>query len=373
MSARLRAISLLAVALLAAACGSPTDTRAQGPDAGARSAYSAVLSEIKGLDERARWNRLVQLAEQESGTFLVYGTLVNDQFKPIMSDFVRATGSSKIKASFYRSGSEEMLERVLQEARAGRPRSDAVITLATDLRILGDQRLLQRFDSPLSQKLSKDVVFPDWAGVYINAYTLSWNTKLVKADQVPKTWEEVLNYTAHPVGIEVQSYDWFATMVTRYFMAEKGMTEQQAVAAFTKAKATFVPVNGRSTLAELLSAGEYGLGIGTYTQTIDDAKRDGAPVEWKPPVQPLVQRPNGVAAMAGGDQPATALLFVDYLLSERGQKLIASFSRIPTNRDVPGALPQEYRVLTVNEEEMVGQRQKWTDLYGKVTGQPAQK
>ncbi|MQA93448.1 MAG: extracellular solute-binding protein [Streptosporangiales bacterium] len=372
MSVRLHVISLLAVALLAAACGSPTDSRAQGPDAGSESAYAAVMSKIKGLDERARRDRLVQLAEQESGTFQVYGTLVNDQLKPIMEDFVESTGSGKIKASFYRSGSQGMLERVMQEARAGDPRADAIVTLSTDLRILSDAKLLQRFDSPVTRHLSKDVVAPDWAGVYINAYTLSWNTKLVKAGQVPKTWEDVLNYTAHPIGIEVQSYDWFATMVTRYFMAEKGMTEQQAVAAFTNAKADLVPVNGRSTLGELLSAGEYGLGIGTYTQTIDDAKRDGAPVAWKPPVQPLVQRPNGVAPMAGSDRPATALLFVDYLLSERGQKMIASFSRIPTNQDVPGALPKEYKVLPVNEDEMAANRQKWTDLYSKITGRPAQ-
>lgn len=375
MSARTSAISLVTVALLTAACSSPTENQAEG-DAGSTgqaSSYDAVMTEIKGLDKQARWDRLVELAEQEEGTFQVYGTLVNEQIAPIMEDFVKTTGSSRIKTSHYRSGSAEVLERVTQEAKAGQPRADAVITIATDLKVLGDEGLLQPFDTPVAEDLSEDVVFPDWAGIYINAYTLAWNTNLVKDSEAPKTWEEALNYSAHPVGIEVQSYDWFATLVTKYFMAEKGMTEEQAVQIFTKATADLIPVNGRSTLAEFTAAGEYAVAIGTYTQNIDAAKKEKAPLEWEPPVEPLVQRPNGVAPVAGSDMPATALLFVDYMLSEPGQKMLASFSRIPTNQNVEGALPEDYTIITVDEDEMVDNRKKWTDLYSQVVGEPAQK
>ena len=344
---------------------------AGGSEAAAATGYDAVLAEIEGLDQQARWDRLVELAEQEEGTFQVYGTLANDQLSPLLEDFVATTGSDQIRTEQYRAGSADILQRIMQESQAGQPFADAVITVATDLNVLGRDGLLQPFETPLAANLSEDVVFDDWAGVYINAYTLAWNSDLVEDAEVPSTWEQVLSNTAQPIGIEVKSYDWFATLVTKYFVEEQGMSEEEAIALFTDAPAQLIPVSGRSTLAEFVAAGEYGLAVGTYTQNVDTLQDQGAPINWEPPVQPLVQRPNGVAPMADSDTPATALLFVDYMLGESGQKLIASFNRIPTNVNVEGALPPEYDVLTVDVADMVDQREKWTDLYSQVTGEPA--
>ena len=59
----------------------------------------------------------------------------------------------------------------------------------------------------------------------------------------------------------------------------------------------------------------------------------GAPVDWvaQDPVFTKFQ-PIGVAAKA--PHPNAAKLFVDFMLSEEGQKIIASFGRVPTRRAV---------------------------------------
>jgi len=395
---RKAAVLSVALALFAIACGpddeqiaaDPTET-AEGPSAegtaapdadatateggdateAALSGYDAVFAEIEGLDQEARWDRLVELAEQEEGTFQVYATISGDEIGPVMEDFVATTGSSEIETEHYRAGSVELLERITQEAAAGQQGADAVVTIAIDLGLLGNEGLLQPFETPVADDVPEDLVFEDWASIYINAYAPARNTDLVSEADAPRTWEELLSYTAQPIAIEVQSYDLFATLVTKHFMDEKGMSEEEAVALFTEAPADLIPVPGRDALAEFVVAGEYGMAVGTYTQSIANFE-DSAPIAWEPPVEPLVQRPNGVAPMTGTDMPATALLFVDYMLSEAGQQKLASFDRIPTNTNVEGNLPEQYDVITVDVEAILDNRQKWTDLYSQVTGEPVE-
>lgn len=280
-----RTITVLSIsfALFIVACSAPTQSEDQDEAQQSQaSEYGAIVDELEGLDEEARWDRLVELAEQEEGTFEVYATLVNDQLAPIMDDFVAATGSDQIETTHYRSGSVEVLERLLQEAEAGQPRASAVITTAIDLTILSDRGLVEPFETPVADNVDDEVVFPDWAGVYINAYTLAHNTDLVPEGDAPRSWEEALRFADTPVGIEVQSYDLFTTLVRSYFVDELGMSEEEAVALFTAPDADLFPVRGRSALAEFTAAGEYGLAIGTYTQNVDDYREDDAPIAWEP-------------------------------------------------------------------------------------------
>lgn len=359
---------LTALALVALACSPTAEQPAAGGDE-AGGGYDAVLAEIEGLDQDARWDRLVELAEQEEGTFQVYATISGDEIQPVMDDFVATTGSSEIETEHYRAGSVELLERITQEADADRSTADAVVTIAIDLGLLSEEGLLQPFETPATERLPEDLVFEDWASVYINAYAPARNTDLVSESDAPRTWEDLLGYTDAPVAIEGQSYDLFATIVTRYFMEEQGLSEEEAVAAFTDAAADLIPAQGRDSLAELTAAGEYGIAIGTYTQSVSNFD-EGAPIAWEPPVEPIVQRPNGVAPVADSDMPATALLFADYLVGQDGQEMLASFDRIPTNPDVEGALPEEYEAITVDVEEVLTNREKWVDLYSQVTGEP---
>lgn len=334
------------------------------------SAYESVQDEIDGLDQQQRWDRLIELAEQEQGTFQVYATISGDEIGPLMDDFLATIASSEIEATHYRAGSNDLLQRITEEERAGRAQADAVISTGIDQYILSSEGLLQPFDTPYADDILESTVHPDWAGVYLNVYTSAWNTDLLAEADAPATWEEVLSYDAGPVGFEVKSYDWFGTLVTEYFMAEQGLSEEEAVQLFTEASDNMVPVDGRSALTELLAAGEFAVAAATYTQNVDSASVDGAPVTWEPPVEPLIQRPNGVAPMCGSDMPATALLFVDYLLSEAGQNMMVSFDRIPTSTTIEGALNPDYETVSVDVAEMANNREKWIELYGQVTGEP---
>ncbi|MPZ87306.1 MAG: extracellular solute-binding protein [Nitriliruptorales bacterium] len=379
MSMIRRALRLAIPLALLAACGqtptAPDQDAAAGADGGESagepaSGYDAIFAELEGLDQDQRWGRLIELAEEEEGTFLVYATISGDEIGPLMEDFEATVGSDEIETDFYRAGSTTVLQRIVQEADAGSPEADAVVSTGIEMEVLSNEGLLQPFETPAAENIIENAVYPDWVGVYINVYTAAWNTDLVSEAEVPQTWEDALTYTASPVGIELKSYDWFATLVTEYFMGQQGLSEEEAVQIFLDAGPNLVPVDGRTGLTEFTSAGQFNIALATYTQNVDGFRNEGAPITWESPIEPLVQRPNGVTPMADSDMPATALLFVDYLLSQDGQEVLAGFDRVPTNVNVEGAIPAEYEVVSVDVAEMVENRQKWMDLYSQVTGEP---
>ena len=83
------------------------------------------------------------------------------------------------------------------------------------------------------------------------------------------------------------------------------------------------------------------------------------------PVEPVVLRPNGAGLMKSAKHPATAMLFLDFLLTD-GQQAIAGANRIgaiPTADDPLAGV----QTVSVPEEELLNNAQKWSDAYKNVT------
>lgn len=90
---------------------------------------------------------------------------------------------------------------------------------------------------------------------------------------------------------------------------------------------------GSSQIADLVAAGEYPIGINTYSTNIEDLKARGAPVEWVG-LDPVVAILHPIAINAAAPHPNAAKLFVDFVLSREGMMLLRSFKRIPSRLDV---------------------------------------
>ena len=122
--------------------------------------------------------------------------------------------------------------------------------------------------------------------------------------------------------------EWFSWKLKR-------MGEEKGLAYMRKLGAQeFKLYSGLTILTNLLAAGEFPLVLNTYLHNVEEVRRKGAPVEWvaKDPVFTKFQ-PIGIGSRAA--HPNAAKLFVDFMLGEEGQKIIASFGRVPTRRGVP--------------------------------------
>ena len=360
-----RPIIVAVCALSLAACGgSPTGGGGSsgGKDGESKQASAAkkVYDQINGLTGKERTDKLVELAEKE-GELSIYTS--NTDIEDMISAY---EDTYDIEVSVYRGNSESVLQRVLQEQKAGFFANDILETNALELGVSNKEGLLYEYKSELRDKARKEAQGPNWTGSRFNVFVIGWNTKLVKKGEEPKSLEDLADPKWRgKVSMELSDVDWFTAMYD-YFLSQ-GKSEAEVKDLFTKLAANSKIVKGHTVQGELLSAGQFAVTVSSYSHTIDKAARDGAPVKWRPagtePVQPLVVRPNGIAAMKNAKNPAAAMLFIDFELTE-GQKIFEDDFRIgsiPTAKDPLEGL----EVVAVPEQKLLDDPKTWDELYAE--------
>ena len=190
--------AVLAFALIAACCGSTLESN---PDVTA-----ADLALYEGPD---RLERLVDGARRE-GELSIYTSAEVADIGAIVEAYEKKYG---IKASIWRGGSEAVLNRALQEARAGRHTVDIVDTNGPELEALSREQHFERVKSAYHADLIAPAVphHGEWVGTRVNVFVQAYNTGLVKKEDLPKTWEDL----AHEkwkgrLGIEQEDSEWLA-------------------------------------------------------------------------------------------------------------------------------------------------------------------
>jgi iron(III) transport system substrate-binding protein len=358
---------LITTVVCAIGCGSPTEDKGRDKSDRGKGAtkLEQVYAQVQSLGPKERRKKLLELAEAEGGTLNVYGSTNLDEAEPIMAAFEDLSG---IEPNLYRASSSDLLQRILQEADAKFENgADIVYTNGPELQVLDDKGLLLPLKSPFTKDLVQEtIVSKNWAPIYLNAFTAAWNTKRVSPAQVPKTWESVLGDFRGKLAMEVGDWDWFATLVTQYFVKEKGMTEDEAVALFKRAAGGARMIDGHTLMTELLAAGEFSVASSVYKHRAEQLEKDGAPVDWQPAVEPIVIRPNGVGIYADTDVPATALLFADFMLTDV-QQMLLKFDRTPASTKAPGGgIPANAKVLIADLRVLNDERDKWEKLYEEI-------
>jgi iron(III) transport system substrate-binding protein len=358
-----------AILMIAAAC-SETPTQEDGGDGQdapdrAVSRLEEIYAELEGLDPEQRREELIAMAEEEGAVLNYYGSTNLDDITPIIEEFEDATG---VTVNIYRASAEDVLLRILQETQADFDNGvDALEMNGPQMVILDREGQLAPLNSPTTDEHPEAGVLDNWAWVYINTFVASWNTNRVSPGEAPKSWEDVLTKFEGRLAMEAGDFDWFATLVKDYFMAEQGMSEDEAVQLFRDAAAGAASVvDGHTLMAELLVAGEYDIASSTYLHRIFQFKGEGAPIEAEPYVEPLIVRPNGVGIHTNAPHPATALLWTEFELSD-AQPGLLEIDRQPASASVEGGgLPEGFDFIEVNLDALIDEVDKWGGLYDEV-------
>lgn len=258
-----------------------------------------------------------------------------------------------VNVNLFRADNEKLLNRILTESVANKFNGDAIMISSFEVRVLLQKKLLQRYVSPHSQYFPEGFTDKEgyWTSVYSIPRVIAYNTKLVKPDVAPKTFEDIL----HPrwkggFGMSDSAVLWY-TGFMKYLGEEKGRDFMRKLAA---QKPAFR--DSETVIIQLLAAGEFPLGL-VYSHQAATMKRRGAPVDWVRTAQPIVTglKPLGLSAKA--QHPNAAKLFIDVALSKEGQELIKSFNRIPDRGDVTSDLKEGTKLYPADP--------RWGDSYGK--------
>jgi iron(III) transport system substrate-binding protein len=204
---------------------------------------------------------------------------------------------------------------------------------------LMERKLLASYKSPESKAIDSQLVDNEgyWTAYYVNSYVLGWNTKLVKREDVPKTYEALINprWKGGQISLDTEAYGMMEGL-KRAWGKEKALN-------WFKRLASLDPVlkRGNTERVQLVVAGEYPLII-AYNQTIQRLTSRGAPIDWLP-LEPAVTQVNPVMISAKAPHPNASRLFYDYLLSKEGQEQLRSYQRIPVRNDVEPDPPKLFR------------------------------
>ena len=270
----------------------------------------------------------VDAAKQE-GKVIVYGAQVPQAMKPLHAGFEKKYG---IKAEYWRGSSTLVSERALTEWRAGKPGFDVIESNRGVQLIMRDEGLFQKFIPPSSDKFpakfkEKDGMITPWRVLPIS---ILYNTDLVKAADVPKTFDELLNpkWTG-----KLTMPDPTRHTTTAQFLWNLDKLKGDKWLDYVKALAKQKPllVESLAPVATTIIKGEASVGI-TYIKYVKQYK---GPVGYVL-MDKYLSDPNYMSLGAKAVHPNAAKLYLEYVCSAEGQKLVAEEGEFVL---APGILP----------------------------------
>ncbi len=339
-------ITLLQALALGAACVAPAS--AQSPEKN----QAVYLYEGAG-----RAQRLAERARQE-GALVVYTSLATSESVPLTQAFEKKHG---VKVQLWRSLSDQVVRRALNEAKARRHVVDVVETNGPELEALAREQVLARFFSPHIADVPLWGVPPHrmWISDRVDFFVVAFNTAKVRRDELPANYEGFLDPRWRGrIGLEATDQEWLAGLA-------KHWGEKRALDFFRGLVAMKPDVRkGHVLLSEMVAAGEVPVSLTNYASNADSMKRRGKPIDWKP-VEPVIGRPQAIGLAANAPHPHAALLFADFVLSPEGQQLFNSMGRFPSSRKVKSD-QVAFPYLMLDPIVLIDEDEKWLKLWNEL-------
>ena len=347
MSLKRQTLRLLAAALAATLL--PVVAQVKG---------GATAADVAAYGGPDREQRLLEGAKKE-GALNIYTSAQSDDMGALVAGFEKKYG---LKVNVWRSSSEKVLQRAIQETRGNRFTVDVVETNGPELESLHREQILQAVKSPHLADLIAPAIRPhgEWVGTRLNVFVQAYNTKEVKKADLPKRWEDLADPKwKGKLGIEQEDADWLAGQ-----FAELG--EERAAKVFRDiVAANGISVRkGHTLLTQLVSSGEIPLALTVYNYKAEQLKQKGAPIDWFH-IGPAIARPNGVGVARKAPNPHSAVLFFDYEISPEGQKILAGRDFVPTNKKVDTPL-NKIPMKFVDARVALDEYQKWEKIYDEL-------
>jgi ABC-type Fe3+ transport system substrate-binding protein len=309
--------------------------------------------------ERADREQFLARGAKQEGEVVVYTSLISEDLTALSAAFEKKYG---VKVKGWRAGSEKVLQRAVTEARANRNDADVIETNGPELEAIYREKVFQPLKSPHLKDLMPQALRPhgQWVGTRINMFVQSYNTNLVKKEDLPRTYADLTNPRwKGRLGIEAEDEDWFAMVV-------KGLGEEAGLRTFREiAKVNGFSVRkGHTLLAGLVASGEIPFALTTYSHGAEKMKQKGAPVEWFA-IEPAIGRANGIGITRKPPHPHAAALFADFVLSPEGQAILEKGGYVPANLRV-GNPAQKLPLKFVDPALILDEEAKWKKLYSEI-------
>lgn len=323
------------------------------------SGHALAQGSVKAVDIAAytgadRTDKLVAGAKKE-GFITVYTSANVEDMAVVAAAFEKKYG---VKVRLWRGSSENVVQRGVTEARGGRFDVDVYETGGSAMESLHREQLLRKVDSPAFADLNPAALTAhgEWTGTRYNLFVAAYNTRLVKKDELPKSYDDLSGARwKGKLGIEADDSDWFGAVIDELGEAH-GLQEFRNIVATNGVSVR----KGHTLLTNLVVSGEVPLALTAYSYRVVQLKDSGAPVDWFV-IPPVIARFEGEGVARRAPHPYAAVLFYDFMLME-AQDLLRDRAYFPASRKVR-PLPDGVSVSFMDAARSLDQDQKWNKVY----------
>lgn len=312
-----------------------------------------AVFQYKGADREAR---LMEKARQE-GSVTWYTSFSTKDSKPLVAAFEKKTG---IKVDMWRGLSDGVVQRVLSEGRANLNAVDVIETNGPEVEALAREKMLAPIYSPYLADVPSALLPKHglWIPDRLNFFVVAYNTKKVRREDLPKTYEGFLEPKwKGRIALEATDSEWMAGVV-------KTWGEDRGMGFFDKLSGMEPDLRkGHVLLVNLIAAGEIDVGLTAYQSNSSSAKKRGEPVDWAP-VEPVIANAQALGVARLAPHPNAALLFADFMLSPQAQEMLAGMGRGPVSSKVKSETSSMKYVMS-DPGLLLDESEKWQKLWDK--------
>ena len=274
-----------------------------------------------------------------------------------------------IEVEIYRSGTSDVLSKLAAEFAAGAPQPDVLLIAdAVSMELLKKDDRLMAYPEANLEGFPENVYDKDktYFGSKLITTGIAYNTA---AEQKPEHWADLAK-PEYAGGLVMPSplYSGAAAYLLAGFTANPELGWDYFE---TLKKNETISVRGNGAVLKSVASGEKPYGILVDFMAMN-AKAEGSPIEFVFPPEgvPAVTEP--VAILSTAKNVDDAKKFVDFILSDEGQKLALEQGYLPAKESVgrPAWLPEgvEVKIMPIDTDQVVekieADKAKFSELFG---------
>lgn len=300
-----------------------------GAQPGTAGAQDILTSRAASRDQA-----ILEGARREGQVVLYSSLIVNQATRPLSQAFMKKYPF--IKMTFWRGDTEDIIAKLSAETRAKNIVADVIEGTGVGEAAV-EAKLTLPYFTPMVAALPERYRDPrgHWASTRISYFSIAYNTRLVPPDQVPKSYDDLLD----PRWRGKLTWRIGSTSGTPLFLTNIRLArgEEKANAYFRKLAAQKMINFGSGsarTLVDRVIAGEFPIALNIFAHHPLISRAKGAPVNSQL-MDPVPSTAGTVLIPRGVRHPNAALLLADFILSQEGQAILASAEYFPVRPDVP--------------------------------------
>ena len=276
-----------------------------------------VVKSLRSLNPAQR-KALIEEGARKEGELIWYTSMGLTDFPKIVGAFEKNAPYVKVRTN--RLAQSSLMPKIATEARAGRFAVDVVGSAPVEIWELKQQGFSAAYLSPELKAFPVGSFDPQgfWSSTEVTPLVLAFNTNLVPPNEAPRSYQDLLQPKwKGKMNFGSDEYAWYSVMLDGMGKA-KGLEFMKALAR----QQLHIPGGSSIMRLQLMLAGESAIAIAARGRRATEYKEKGAPIDYRL-LDPYPAEPNGLALMRRAAHPHASILFIDWMLSDEGQTVLA--------------------------------------------------